>query len=103
MPMPTIDPQVVRRSTRALERYGPDFGYARYMQVKKLSGVAATGGVATLFTSAQLKPTRDWLLTRKRSGEGPTVEQLARGRVRVRVHGRTAGIVFDVVENASAA
>ncbi len=103
MPMPTIDPQVVRRSARALERYGPDFRYAHCMQVKKLFGVAATGGVATLFTSAQLKSTRDWLLARKRSGEGSTVEQRARGRFRVRFHGRTAGIVFDVVENASAA
>lgn len=92
VPMPTIDPQIVRRSARALDRYGPDFGYAHYVQVKKLSGVAAlTGGVAAMFALAQLKPTRTWLLSRKRSGEGPSPEQRARGRFRVRFHGRTAG------------
>lgn len=90
VPMPTIDPQVVRRSARALDRYGPDFGYAHYVQVKKLAGVAAlTGGVAALFTLAQFKPTRKWLLARKQSGEGPTAEQRASGRFRVRFHGRT--------------
>lgn len=68
-----------------------------------MSNVAATGGVATLFTLAQFKPTRDWLLARKRSGEGPTAEQRARGGFRVRFYGRTAGIAFDVAENASAA
>ena len=91
VPMPTIDPQIVRRSARALDRYGPDFAYAHYVQVKKLSGVAAlTGGLAALFALAQLKPTRKWLLSRKRSGEGPSAEQRARGRFRVRFYGRTA-------------
>lgn len=92
VPLPTIDPQVVRRSARALGRYGPDFGYAHYVQVKKLSSVAAlTGGVAALYALAQFKPTRKWLLARKQSGAGPTAEQRARGKFRVRFHGRTVG------------
>ena len=37
MPMPTIDPQVVERSARALERYGPDFTYTHYARLQALS------------------------------------------------------------------
>ena len=36
---PTIDPQTVLRSARALERYGPDFTYSHYLVV----GAAADG------------------------------------------------------------
>ena len=34
-PLPTIDPQVVARSARALDRYGPDFTYGHYVAVKR--------------------------------------------------------------------
>jgi short subunit dehydrogenase-like uncharacterized protein len=88
VPFPTIDPQVVRRSARALDRYGPDFAYGHYVQIKKLSGVAGLmGGVGTLFTLAQLKPTRQWLLSRKQSGEGPSAERRAKSWFRVRFQG----------------
>ena len=30
VPLPTIDPQIVLRSARALERYGPDFSYGHF-------------------------------------------------------------------------
>ncbi|NEB81867.1 saccharopine dehydrogenase, partial [Streptomyces sp. SID14478] len=36
LPLPTIDPQVVQRSARALERYGPDFRYRHYAAVRTL-------------------------------------------------------------------
>ena len=92
VPFPTIDPQVVRRSAVALDRYGPDFSYGHYVQIKKLSGVAGLiGGVGALFTLAQLKPTRDWLLSKKSSGEGPTPEQRAKAWFRVRFHGEGGG------------
>src|SRR5437764_40685 len=35
LPMPTIDPQIVARSARALDRYGPDFSYGHYVAVKR--------------------------------------------------------------------
>jgi short subunit dehydrogenase-like uncharacterized protein len=92
VPFPTIDPQVVRRSAAALDRYGPDFSYGHYVQIKRLAGVAGLiGGVGTLFALAQLKPTRDWLLARKTSGEGPTPEQRAKAWFRVRFHGLGGG------------
>jgi len=103
LPMPTIDPQIVRRSARALDVYGPDFGYAHFVQVKSFATVAAlTGGVAALFALAQLKPTRQWLRARKQSGEGPDGAQRARARFRVRFVGESTGpqpqrVVCDVL------
>ncbi|MGV9571615.1 saccharopine dehydrogenase family protein, partial [Streptomyces nigra] len=44
LPLPTIDPQIVKRSARALERYGPDFRYRHYAAVRRLP--IAVGGVA---------------------------------------------------------
>lgn len=92
VPFPTIDPQVVRRSAAALDRYGPDFRYGHYVQIRRLSGVAGLiGGVGTVFALAQLKPTREWLLSKKTSGEGPTPEQRAKAKFRVRFHGEGGG------------
>jgi len=92
VPFPTIDPQVVRRSAAALDRYGPDFRYGHYMQVKRLTSVAGLiGGTGALFALAQFKPTRDWLLARKTSGEGPSPERRAKSWFRVRFHGEGGG------------
>lgn len=92
VPFPTIDPQVVRRSAAALDRYGPDFRYGHYVQIRRLSGVAGLiGGVGAVFALAQLKPTREWLLSKKTSGEGPTPEQRAKAKFRVRFHGEGGG------------
>jgi short subunit dehydrogenase-like uncharacterized protein len=61
LPLPTIDAQVIRRSARVLERYGPDFSYGHYVAVKRLPVAAGmVGGVAGLFALAQLPPTPTW-------------------------------------------
>ena len=92
VPFPTIDPQVVRRSAAALDRYGPDFRYGHYVQIKRLAGVAGLiGGVSALFTLAQLKAGRDWLLSKKSSGEGPTPEQRAKAWFKVSFRGEGGG------------
>lgn len=92
VPMPTIDPQVVRRSARELDRYGPDFCYAHYLQLKRLRSVAAlTGSVAAAVALAQLGPTRRMLLSRKSPGEGPDADARARGWFRVRFRGQGGG------------
>jgi short subunit dehydrogenase-like uncharacterized protein len=99
VPFPSVDPQMVRRSAAALDRYGPEFRYGHYVQVKKLGSVAALiGGVSALFTLAQAGPTRRWLLSRKTSGEGPTPEQRAKSWFRVRFHGEGGGrkVTVDV-------
>jgi len=92
VPLPTIDPQVVRRSAAALDRYGPDFRYGHYVVLKRFAMVAGLlGGVSALFTLAQFKPTRDWLLSRKSSGEGPTPEQREKAWFKVRFRGEAGG------------
>ncbi len=90
-PMPTIDPQVVLRSARALPVYGQEFRYGHYMRVGSFFNLAALGaGVGTVFGLAQLPPTRKLLLKLRQSGEGPTAEERARSKFRVTFVG-TAG------------
>jgi short subunit dehydrogenase-like uncharacterized protein len=89
VPFPSIDPVTVKRSARALERYGPDFTYSHYAVVGPLPMLvglgAAVGAVAAL---AQVKPTRDLLLKLKSSGEGPSAEKRAKSWFRVRFDAR---------------
>jgi short subunit dehydrogenase-like uncharacterized protein len=88
VPFPTIDPQTVLRSARALDRYGPEFTYSHYLVVKRLpmlAGMAA--GVGTVIALAQLPPTRKALLKLKGSGEGPSQEQREKAWFRVRFVG----------------
>ncbi|MET9868761.1 saccharopine dehydrogenase NADP-binding domain-containing protein, partial [Streptomyces sp. NPDC006386] len=79
LPMPTIDPQIVRRSAAALERYGPDFRYRQYAAVRRLP--VAVGGVAAvgaLVAAAQVPPARPRL---SRSEERRGGAQCTRGGV----------------------
>ena len=92
VPFPSIDPQIVLRSARALPEYGPDFSYGHYIAVKRAYQAAGlVGGTAGLFTLAQIPPARNWLLGRKSPGEGPTPEQRAKGWFKVRFVGEAAG------------
>src|SRR4051794_2804437 len=92
LPMPTIDPQVVVRSARALDRYGPDFSYSHYMAIKSLPVAAGLPvGMAGLFAVAQVPPARNWLLSRRKPGEGPSAEQIAKGWFKVRFEGEGGG------------
>ncbi|MGW7542796.1 saccharopine dehydrogenase family protein [Streptomyces sp. NPDC054770] len=92
LPLPTIDAQIVRRSARALDRYGPDFRYRHYAAVRHLpmalGGVAAVGAVAA---AAQLPPARRWLSDRLRPGDGPDAEKRARSWFTVRFVGEGGG------------
>jgi short subunit dehydrogenase-like uncharacterized protein len=78
VPLPTIDPLVIRRSATALEEYGPDFEYGHYAAVKRLpvmaGGIAVVGAVAA---AAQVGPLRRQLLKRVPQGEGPSEERRA--------------------------
>jgi short subunit dehydrogenase-like uncharacterized protein len=99
LPLPTIDPQIVLRSARALERYGPDFSYGHFAAVRRLPVAAgAVGGFAGLLALSQVPPARDWLLGRMESGEGPTPEERERSWFKVRFVGRggTQKVVTEV-------
>ncbi|MEU5595777.1 saccharopine dehydrogenase NADP-binding domain-containing protein [Streptomyces sp. NPDC020298] len=92
LPLPTIDPQIVRRSAKALDRYGPDFRYRHYAAVKRLpvalGGVAAVGALAA---AAQLPPARRWLSGRLRPGDGPSAQKRAKSWFSVRFVGEGGG------------
>ncbi len=92
LPFPSLDPQIVLRSARALERYGPDFSYAHYFVVRRLPvAVGLAGGVASLFLLAQLPPARDWLLGRMTPGQGPSEQQREQAWFKVRFIGEGGG------------
>ena len=92
LPVPTIDPQIILRSARALERYGPDFSYGHYFAVRRLPVAAGmVAGMAGMFALAQLPPTREWLLGRLKSGKGPTREQREKSWFKVLFVGRADG------------
>ncbi|MFI1395578.1 saccharopine dehydrogenase family protein [Streptomyces sp. NPDC020681] len=92
LPLPTIDPQIVARSARALPRYGPDFRYRHYAAVPTLpmaaGGVAAMGAMLGL---AQLPPARRWLSDRLKPGEGPDERRRAKSWFSVRFVGEGGG------------
>ncbi|MEV6693909.1 saccharopine dehydrogenase NADP-binding domain-containing protein [Micromonospora sp. NPDC051196] len=88
MPLPTIDPQVVRRTAAARPEYGPDFRYRHFAAVRRLPTVLVAGaGLGALAALVKLPPTRRWLLGRLTSGQGPNAEQRAKSWFRVRFVG----------------
>ncbi|MFE9919219.1 saccharopine dehydrogenase family protein [Micromonospora sp. NPDC005553] len=92
VPLPTIDPQVVRRSAAARAEYGPDFRYRHFAAVKRLPTVlAGAAGLGALIGLVKLPPSRRWLLGRLASGQGPTAEQRASSWFRVRFVGTGGG------------
>jgi short subunit dehydrogenase-like uncharacterized protein len=92
VPLPTIDPFVVRRSAAALDEYGPDFTYGHYAAVKRLP--VALGGLATVSAvalAAQLPPLRRFLISRVPQGGGPSEERRARSYFSVRFIAESGG------------
>ncbi|MFJ7152578.1 saccharopine dehydrogenase family protein [Streptomyces sp. NPDC100445] len=92
LPLPTIDPQVVRRSARALERYGPDFRYRHYAAVRRLPvALGSVAAVGALTAAAQVPTARHWLSDRLRPGDGPSERKRAKSWFRVRFVGEGGG------------
>ncbi|MDN5855416.1 MAG: saccharopine dehydrogenase, partial [Actinomycetia bacterium] len=92
LPMPTLDPAIVRRSARALDVYGPDFAYGQYALFKRLPfAVGTAAGLGALLVASQAPPLRNTLLRLKRAGDGPSPEQRAKSWFRVRFVGEADG------------
>lgn len=76
VPLPTIDPQIVLRSARALETYGPEFTYGHFAHVRTTRMLAAGAvGVGVLGIGSQVPPLRKLLLKAIDVGEGPAIEK----------------------------
>lgn len=73
MPFPSLDPQIIGRSARALDRYGPDFRYAHHISVPHLhTALGGAVGLAAVAGAVQVPPARRALLGRIQAGEGPS-------------------------------
>jgi short subunit dehydrogenase-like uncharacterized protein len=78
VPLPTLDPQIVVRSARAVDRYGPDFTYSHFASIPHLhTAVGGTLGVGALFALAQVPPARRALQGRLAPGDGPSAARRA--------------------------
>lgn len=90
LPLPTIDPQIVARSARALDRYGPDFHYSHYASLASLPvAVGLASGAGLLFGLAQVPPARRALVSRRAAGAGPSAHKRARSWFTVTFVGAT--------------
>ncbi|MGN6606260.1 MAG: saccharopine dehydrogenase family protein [Jatrophihabitans sp.] len=92
LPFPSLDPQIIVRSARAVPRYGPDFTYSHYAAIGRLAtaaGVAA--GVGTLAGLAQIPPARKALMRLQPAGQGPSAERRARSWFSVTFLGEGGG------------
>lgn len=99
MPLPTIDPMVVRRSARAMTDFGPDFRYGHFAAAHSLTRLlGGTAGVAALVLGAQIKPIRKRLLGMLEPGHGPTEAQREKSwfKVRFRAQGMGKEVVCEV-------
>jgi short subunit dehydrogenase-like uncharacterized protein len=92
VPLPTLDPIVVKRSAAALERYGPAFEYSHYAAVKRLpvmvGGLATVGAVAA---AAQVPLLRKLMLGRVAQGSGPSDEKREKSWFTMRFIGEGGG------------
>jgi short subunit dehydrogenase-like uncharacterized protein len=92
MPMPTIDPIVVKRSALAREDYGPDFTYSHYAGFKSLPFAAGSAvGLSGLVAAAQVGPVRRQLLKRVPQGQGPSEQRRARSWFTLELVGEGGG------------
>jgi saccharopine dehydrogenase (NAD+, L-glutamate forming) len=92
LPLPTIDPQIVARSARADDRYGPQFRYSHFLSLPRAWAAASVaGGAAGLFALAQIPPARRAVQRRIPEGTGPSEEKRARSWFRVTFVGDGGG------------
>ncbi len=92
LPLPTIDPFVVKRSAAARADYGPEFTYSHYAGFKTLRyAVGAAAGVSALVGAAQVGPLRNQLKKRVPQGSGPSETKRARSWFTVEFVGEGGG------------
>jgi len=84
LPFPTVDPQIIARSARALPDYGPDFTYSHYWVAgNAVRATALSGAIAAAFLLAKLPPARALVRRLHPAGAGASEQQRARGWFRV--------------------
>ncbi len=92
MPLPTIDPTIVKRSAAARDDYGPEFTYSHYAGFKSLPYAGgAAAGITALMLAAQVPALRNQILKRVPQGEGPSERKRAKSWFTVELVGEGGG------------
>jgi short subunit dehydrogenase-like uncharacterized protein len=92
IPLPTIDPDVVRRSALSRADYGPAFSYRHYAGVRSAATVAgAVVGFGAVLAAVQVPPLRRAIGRRLPPGVGPSQQRRDRTRFSVDLIGRGGG------------
>ncbi|WP_097869913.1 saccharopine dehydrogenase family protein [Streptomyces sp. rh34] len=92
LPLPTVDPTIVGRSARSLERYGPDFRYRHFASVRTLPmALGAPVAIGALVAAAQVEGAREWMMGRYEPGQGPDAERRGRSWFTIRFVGEGGG------------
>ncbi len=92
MPLPTIDPTIVKRSAAARDDYGPEFTYSHYAGLKSLPYAGgAAAGITALMLAAQVPALRNQILKRVPQGEGPSERKRAKSWFTVELVGEGGG------------
>jgi short subunit dehydrogenase-like uncharacterized protein len=92
VPLPTVDPTIIRRSAAMVDRYGPDFTYGHNMVARHLATVAGmSAGVGTVAVLAPIPPARKLLLKAKSPGDGPDEQTRASSWFKIRFVGEGGG------------
>ncbi len=93
LPMPVIDPEIVRRSSRLHpEIYGENFSYAQYVGLSKpLEAGGLVAGVGALIAASKIPFVKKRLINWRKSGEGPSEEERAQSRFKLVFIGKMDG------------
>lgn len=92
LPLPTVDPVIVKRSARARADYGPDFTYSHYAGVRSpITLAGAMAGAAAFVAAVQVPPLRRLIGKRIPQGEGPSEERRERSYFTVDFIGEGGG------------
>lgn len=93
IPLPTIDGDMVRQSARLRDDYGFSFSYGHFLLGRKLMPMlAGVVSVAGMVAMAQIKPARQWMMSRLPQGEGPTAQERSKGWFRLHFLAQADGL-----------
>ncbi len=103
LPMPVLDPHVVKRSARLLpDLYGPSFAYGQFITVGSFwSMVKLITSIMMMFLLIRFKWGKRWLLKKNLPGTGPSEARRAKSRFEVQLfadntnetsHAKVAGL-----------
>ena len=88
LPMPVIDPAIVRRSAYVRGDYPQGFSYKQYLRMgSAMKAATLTASIGAVVMGAQVKPIRKLLESKRPSGAGPSEETRNKSFFRVEFFG----------------